>query len=110
MSHIFIVIAYHISPVGSHVKDQILAFFSNVSNVWIENLGFYHCQTSKVSTVIIRNSNISEGWAEKRGGMKFWSISKANSGVLKSYHNINILNILNSTFSNNVVSETIALC
>ena len=65
---------------------------------------------SKVSTIIIRNSNISEGWAENGGGMKFWSISKANSGVLKSYHNINILNILNSTFSNNVVSETIALC
>ena len=62
---------------------------------------------SDVSTIDISNSNISNGWAVKGGGIRFWSQIETGSSVQENTHNNTIiLNIFNSTFSNNVASIT----
>lgn len=62
----------------------------------------YGPDTGKIT---ISNCNISDGWATKGGGIKFWHcIDFIGSGdMLKS---ISILNISNSSFSNNIVNTS----
>ena len=60
---------------------------------------------SDVGTITINNSNISNGWAHKGGGLRFWShirtdTHKINKDQLKT---VVILSIVNTTFKNNTI-------
>ena len=50
---------------------------------------------SEVGTVIINNSNISKGLADKGGGIRLW-LRAAERSVQEEYHGTPILFILNS--------------
>ena len=61
----------------------------------------------EISTITIRNSDISNGLAVKGGGIRFWS--QIETSIENSHNknlNTSILTIENSTFSNNVANIT----
>ena len=63
---------------------------------------------SDVGTITINNSNISNGWAHKGGGLRFWSRTGMDTHKTQNlrdlHNNVGILSIVNTTFRNNTVS------
>ena len=57
-----------------------------------------------ISTISISNSNISNGWAAKGAGIRFWS--QIETSIENNYNNTGILTIENSIFSNNEANTT----
>ena len=61
---------------------------------------------SDIGTITINNSNISNSWAHKGGGLRFWShigtnTHKINEDQLKT---VVILSIMNTIFKNTIIS------
>lgn len=73
-------------------------------NVGVNGGNLALCLKAEVSTITIRNSNISNGWAVKGGGIRFWS--QIETSIENNHLDTVILILENSIFSNNEANIT----